>query len=119
MVLSNTYKKEQKSMKELLIEIMKSISDSGNPIASKVITYFGVAGGVGGGTVQVVTSNSSLASNEFVQDCANVAPDWLVYVPAVGVVSLILKHIADVYFRRKELKILERKKPVSHTSGQD
>lgn len=106
MVLSNTFKKEQKSMTGFLSGLIRSISDSGNPIASKVVTYFGVAGGVGGGTVQVV---SNASTSKFVQDCANITPDWLAYVPAIGVASLILKHLADVYFRRKELKILEDK----------
>lgn len=98
----HSYTSEQKSMKDSLTDLIKVISDSGNPIVSKIITYFGVAGGVGGGTVQVVASKTA---NEFIQECANVTPDWLAYVPAIGVLSLIVKHAADIYFKRKELKI--------------
>lgn len=90
------------SIRDALLSGMKAISDSGNPLLSKVITYFGVGGGVGGGTIQAA---AQLSTNEFIQECANATPDWLAYVPAVGVLSLMIKHAADIYFKKKELEM--------------
>ena len=106
---SNTYTKKRRSMTNLLVSGLKAISDSGNPITSKIIMYFGVGAGVGGGTVQTIAKNTS---NEFMQQCAEMTPDWLAYVPAVGVSSLVIKNIADWHFRRIEvnLKIKESEK---------
>lgn len=90
------------SMTDLLIKGLKAISDSGNPIASKIITYFGVGAGVGGGTAQAIVKNSA---NDFVQACADATPEWLVYAPAVGVASLVIKNICDWHFRRIEVRL--------------
>ena len=73
------------------------ISDGGNAIASKLITYFGVALGIGGGAIQVISSNSS---NEFLQQCAESSPGWLVYVSAFAAASLAMKNITDIYYTR-------------------
>jgi len=84
------------------MELLKLISDSGNPIASKLITYLGVGIGVGGGTAQGIVRNSQ---NEFVQFCANQSPEWVTYVPVIGVASLVIKNISDWYFRRIEVQL--------------
>lgn len=77
------------------------ISDSGNAVASKMITYVGVAVGIGGGAAQAVVASSS---NELLQDCANASPSWLAYISALAALSLAMKNIADMYYRRLEFK---------------
>ena len=77
------------------------ISDGGNAIASKLITYVGVALGIGGGAVQVISANTQ---NEFLQKCAEASPSWLVYVSALAAASLAMKNITDMYYRRLEFK---------------
>ena len=77
------------------------ISDSGNAVASKLITYVGVGVGIGGGAVQAVVTSSS---NEFLQNCAEGTPDWLAYVSASAAVSLAVKNMADMYYKRLEFK---------------
>ena len=85
------------------MDLLKLISDSGNPIASKLVTYLGVGVGVGGGTAQGIARTSQ---NEC---CANQSPDWLAYAPAIGVASLVIKNISDWYFRRVEVKLAIKK----------
>ena len=95
------------SVRVSLMSLMKSISDSGNPVLSKIITYLGV-GGIGGGSAQAIANSKVIESNKHISDivntCAEAAPEWLVYVPAVGVASLLLKNISDFIFRRIEHK---------------
>ena len=76
------------------------ISDHGNAIVSKLITYFGLYVGIGGGTVQVIAANT--IDNKIVQACANAAPSWLAYVPAIAAITLSIKHITDMYFKFKD-----------------
>ena len=86
-------------------ELFKVISDQGNIVISKFITYFGVSVGLGGGTAQVIASNSTAqAVQEVVEICAAASPTWLSYAPFIAAVSLALKHIADIIFRRIEHK---------------
>lgn len=90
-----------------LMSLLRIISDSGNPIVSKFITYLGI-GGIGGGSVQVL-ANSQLIKDpnimtELVSNCVSSAPSWLIYVPAIGVASLLFKNISDFIFRRIEHK---------------
>ena len=77
------------------------ISDGGNAFASKLITYFGVAVGIGGGTVQAVIASSD---NEFLQECAKASPNWLAYISAFAAASLAMKNITDMYYKRLEFK---------------
>ena len=96
-----------------LMSLMRIISDSGNPIVSKFITYLGV-GGIGGSSAQVF-ANSQLVKDsqhmtELVNACVSASPSWLVYVPAVGVASLLLKNISDFIFRRIEHKKIMNEK---------
>ena len=88
--------------KSKMSEFLKLISDSGNPLISKLITYLGVGVGVGGGAAQGIARNSS---SEIVQYCATQTPDWLAYAPALGVLSLVIKNICDWHFRRIEVKL--------------
>ena len=98
--------------KKTMSELMRMISDSGNALASKLITYFGVGVGIGGGTVQAVSHSSIMPKQvaDIAQTCADVSPDWLAYVPAIAALSLLIKNIADVYYRRLESKALREKK---------
>ena len=95
------------------MSLMRIISDSGNPIISKIITYLGV-GGIGGGSVQVLAQTQLAKNNQQVNDiidiCTSATPEWLIYVPAVGVASLLLKNISDVIFRRIEHKKIMNEK---------
>lgn len=77
------------------------ISDGGNAIASKLITYVGVGVGIGGGVVQTVVTSSDSA---FLQECAEITPNWLAYMSAAAALSLAVKNIADTYYRRLEFK---------------
>ena len=77
------------------------ISDSGNAFASKLITYVGVAVGIGGGAVQVVAAS---ADNELLQACSETTPNWLPYVSAVAALSLAMKNLTDMYYKRLEFK---------------
>jgi len=77
------------------------ISDSGNVFASKLITFLGLTLGIGGGTIQLVAANTQ---QEFIQTCAQAAPAWLVYVPAVAAITLSIKHIVDMYYTYKDRK---------------
>lgn len=97
---SNTFAEERLSMRELLTSGLKTISDSGNPLISKIIMYFG-AGSIAGGTVQTIANNTT---NEIIQQCVEMTPDWLSYVPAIGVASLVIKNACDIYFKRIEVK---------------
>ena len=90
-----------------LMSLMRIISDSGNPMISKSITYLGV-GGIGGGSAQVF-ANSQLVKDsqqmtEIINTCASATPEWLIYVPAIGVASLLFKNVSDFIFRRIEHK---------------
>ena len=96
------------------MEFLKLISDSGNPLVSKIITYAGVGIGVGGGAAQGIARSSH---NEIIQACADMSPDWLAYAPAVVVTSLVIKNASDWHFRRIEVKLkVEEAKNNGNTS---
>ena len=74
-------------------------------MASKLITYIGVALGIGGGAVQHIAANTQ---NEFLQQCAEASPNWLVYFSAFAAASLAMKNITDMYYKRLEHKRNEK-----------
>lgn len=89
------------SLSEIIGTITKAISDYGNATISKSITYAGVSGiGLGAANTAVKVADHPIA-----QECAKYSPDWLVYAPAVGVASLVLKNLCDWYYRRAEFKL--------------
>ena len=103
----DTLRKERRSMKHLLSDSIRVISDSGNPVISKLITYFGFTG-AGISTAQVAAESSAIqkaipAAAEFSRACAE-SPQWIVYIPAFVAFTLAFKHGADFYFRRLEHK---------------
>lgn len=87
---------------ELFGKMMKAISDQGNAMLSKIMTYFGVGVGIGGGSVQVAAKT---VAPQIAETCAPYTPDWLAYAPAVGVLSLVIKNAADIYYKRQEIKM--------------
>ena len=89
-------------MRDILVNLLKMISDSGNAIISKSITYFGVSAGIGVGTVQAIAKTTE---NKLVQECAQATPEWFMYVPIVAAASLVLKNVSDYHFKRKEFKL--------------
>ena len=95
-------------MREILTDALKAISDSGNPLISKAIFYFGSFVGIGGSSVQVLSDSNVVRNNqhmsEIVSNCAAASPAWLVYIPAIGVASLVIKNTTDIIFRRIEHK---------------
>lgn len=82
-------------------EFFLLISDSGNAFASKFITFFGVAVGIGGGAVQVAIANSQ---NELIQKCSEATPSWLAYISAAAAISLVVKNLTDAYYMRVKHK---------------
>ena len=81
-----------------LADWLRFISDIGNVIASKVATWFGVAG-IGTGAVLGVANDTA----------AKVAgsglewglPDYAAIVAIVGGSTLIIKNVVDIYYRVK------------------
>lgn len=86
--------------------ILHVISDHGNAVVSKGVTYFGVVSigsggalGVASGTVEKIAQNQSFG-----------LPDWAAIVSIVGGVCLIIKNSIDAYYTiqdRREKKRLE------------
>lgn len=81
-----------------LSNLFHAISDNGNLIASKAITYWGVlsigtggALGVSSGTVDKVVHSQGLT-----------LADYAAIVSLVGGVCLIIKNLVDVYYTIKE-----------------
>lgn len=112
MAQSNIYEKERKSMSNLseaMGAITKSISDYGNATLSKGITYAGL-GGIGVGT-------ANTAVHVTTQECAKYAPDWLAWAPLIGIASLAIKNVCDVYYKRLEVK-LKIKEAAKHVSDE-
>ena len=82
----------------LLNNILHTISDHGNALISKGITYYGLASigtggalGVTSGTVEKVTQSQGLGLS-----------DYAAIVSIIGGVCLIIKNLVDVYFTIKE-----------------
>ena len=100
--------REKRSMIEIMTGGMRVISDSGNPLVSKAIFYFGSFVGIGGSSVQILSESSAVRNNKHMSEianyCAAASPDWLVYIPAIGVASLVIKNVTDIIFRRLEHK---------------
>lgn len=84
-----------------------AISDHGNVIASKIVTYFGVVSigsggalGVASGTAEKIAQNQSFG-----------LPDWAAIVSIVGGICLIIKNSIDAYYTvqdRRERKRIEK-----------
>lgn len=78
--------------------VMHAISDHGNAIASKVITYFGVVSIGSGGALGVASGTAEkLAQNQSFG-----LPDWAAVVSIVGGVCLIIKNSIDAYYTVKD-----------------
>ena len=77
--------------------VLHQISDHGNVIASKAITYFGLAS-IGGGGALGVANNTA---QKVVLDQSFGLPDWAAVVSIVGGICLIIKTVVDTYYKIK------------------
>lgn len=89
----------------LLNSILHTISDHGNTLASKVVTYYGLASigtggalGVASGTAEKVAQSQGLG-----------LADYAAIVSIIGGVCLIIKNLVDVYFTIQEKRNAEKK----------
>lgn len=89
--------------------LIHAISDHGNVIASKIITYFGIVSIGSGGALGVASGTAEkLAYNQSFG-----LPDWAAVVSIVGGLCLIIKNSIDAYYTvkdRLELNKVERRK---------
>lgn len=78
--------------------ILHAISDHGNTIASKVITYFGFVS-IGSGGALGVTNDTA---QKIAESQSLGLPDWAALVSIVGGVCLIIKNAIDTYYTIKD-----------------
>lgn len=78
--------------------LLHAISDHGNAIASKVITYFGIASIGGGGVLGVANGTAEKVA----QAQTFGLPDWAAVVSIVGGLCLIIKNGVDTYYTLKD-----------------
>ena len=78
--------------------ILHAISDHGNALASKLITYFGVVSIGGGGALGVTNGTAS----KIVESQSFGLPDWAAVVSIVGGLCLIIKNAVDTYYTLKD-----------------
>ena len=78
--------------------ILHAISDHGNAIASKFITYFGMASIGGGGALGVANDTAQ----KIVEQQSFGLPDWAAVVSIVGGLCLIIKNGVDTYYTIKD-----------------
>lgn len=79
--------------------LLHAISDHGNAIASKGITYVGVSAGIGGGSVLgVVNGTAAKVANS--QQFG--VQDWAAVVAIVSGVCLVIKTVVDTYYTLKD-----------------
>ena len=86
--------------------IFHAISDHGNALVSKVVTYFGVVSIGGGGALGVASGTAE----KIAQNQSFGLPDWAAMVSIVGGICLIIKNSIDAYYTiqdRREKKRLE------------
>lgn len=88
-----------------LNNLMHAISDHGNIVASKALTFFGVTS-VGGGLAGGVVSGTA---HKIAESQAFGLPDWAAVVSIIGGLSLIIKNAVDVYYSRLDRKDKDRR----------
>lgn len=91
----------------VISNILHAVSDHGNTIASKLVTYMGVSAGIGGGSVLGVvngTAGKIAKSEQFgIQD-------WAAVVAIISGLCLAIKTAVDTYYTvqdRKDKKRME------------
>lgn len=90
----------------LLNNILHAISDHGNAVASKVVTYYGLAS-IGTGGVLGATSGTV---DKVVQSQGLGITDYAAIVSMIGGVCLIIKNLVDVYYTIKEKQSAKKNK---------
>jgi hypothetical protein len=84
--------------------ILHAISDHGNALVSKAVTYFGVVSIGGGGALGVASGTAE----KIAQNQSFGLPDWAAIVSIVGGICLIIKNSIDAYYTIQDRR--ERKK---------
>ena len=84
--------------------ILHAISDHGNSLVSKAVTYFGVVSIGGGGALGVASGTAE----KIAQNQSFGLPDWAAIVSIVGGICLIIKNSIDAYYTIQDRR--ERKK---------
>lgn len=84
--------------------VLHAISDHGNALASKLVTYFGVSAGIGGGTVLGVANGTA---QKLVTSQGFGIQDWAAVVAIVSGLCLAIKTVVDTYYSVQDRK--ERK----------
>ena len=84
--------------------ILHAISDHGNALVSKAVTYLGVVSIGGGGALGVASGTAE----KIAQNQSFGLPDWAAIVSIVGGICLIIKNSIDAYYTIQDRR--ERKK---------
>lgn len=82
----------------VISSVFHAISDHGNAIASKFITYFGMVS-IGGGGVLGVANDTA---QKIAEQQSFGLPDWAAVVSIVGGLCLIIKNGVDTYYTIKD-----------------
>jgi hypothetical protein len=88
---------ELRQKMSVLSHLMHTISDHGNVIASKFITWVGVASVGTGGVIGVTQDTASRITDPSLWGL----PDYAAVVAMCGGVTLIIKNVVDVYYTLK------------------
>ncbi len=84
--------------------ILHAISDHGNVVISKFVTYAGVSAGIGGGSVLGIVNGTA---TKVVESQGFGVQDWAAVVAIVSGLCLAIKSIVDTYLNVKADKRLE------------
>ena len=82
----------------LVNDIFHAISDHGNAVLSKFVTYFGVVSIGSGGALGVANGTASKVA----QDQFLTLPDYAAIVSIIGGICLVIKNAVDIYYKIKE-----------------
>ncbi len=83
---------------------LHAISDHGNVVVSKFVTYAGVSAGIGGGSVLGIVNGTA---TKVVESQGFGVQDWAAVVAIVSGICLAIKSIVDTYLNVKADKRLE------------
>jgi hypothetical protein len=83
-----------------------TISDHGNALVSKIITYLGLASVGVGGAIGFANDTAS----RITQPMSWGIPDWAAIVSMAAGISLIIKTLVDVYYKIKAERRKDKEK---------
>lgn len=90
----------------LISSALHTISDHGNALASKAVTYMGVSAGIGGGSVLGVVNGTA---GKVVNSQQFGVQDWAAVVAIVSGACLAIKTIVDTYYTIQDRKDKKKK----------